>query len=113
VLASVLLDLTQTATLQASSEVAASMLGSLDDAEVLLSNQVECANFVVLKSPDVPSALVETAFISNPTEERKLRKAAFQEKIARALHHGVRSYFKTHAPPGSLLAALNHEDTIG
>ena len=77
-LASVLLDLSQSATMEASNQVADSILGSLKHAGKTHKNHVGRANFLVLKSPDVPSVLVETAFISNPTEEKKLTQKEFQ-----------------------------------
>src|SRR5690606_26361977 len=67
--------------------------------------EVQAANFLVLKAPDVPSVLVETAFISNPEEERKLRDPAHQQRIAQALMSGIRAYFVDHAPPSTLVAA--------
>jgi N-acetylmuramoyl-L-alanine amidase len=66
---------------------------------------VEHANFVVLRSPDVPSILVETAFISNPAEERKLRDPAHQRQLAAAVTGGVRNYFESTPPPGTWFAA--------
>ena len=66
---------------------------------------MEQAAFRVLKSPDVPSILVETAFISNPAEERKLRSSRHQQALAKAMLGGVRSYFRTNPPPGTRLAA--------
>ncbi|HET6907085.1 MAG TPA: LysM peptidoglycan-binding domain-containing protein, partial [Rhodanobacteraceae bacterium] len=67
---------------------------------------VERANFVVLRSPDVPSILVETAFITNPTEERKLRDPAHREQLASAILKGVRGYFEDTPPPGTWFAAV-------
>jgi N-acetylmuramoyl-L-alanine amidase len=66
---------------------------------------VEKANFVVLRSPDVPSILVETAFISNPKEERKLRDPAHQKRLAAAVMGGVKNYFESTPPPGTWFAA--------
>jgi len=71
--------------------------------------RVRHAGFVVLKSPDIPSMLVETAFISNVTDERKLRDAAYQQRVAEAIHAGVRSYFYDKPPPGTRLAVLAAE----
>lgn len=105
VLASVLLDLSQTATQEASHEMAAKVLGELGRHGVLHHRDVQRAGFVVLKSPDIPSILVETAFISNPDEERKLRDPVHQENVARALFRGIRNYFALRAPPGTRLAA--------
>nr|WP_238375980.1 N-acetylmuramoyl-L-alanine amidase [Ectothiorhodospira magna] len=104
VLASVLLDLTQNGTLEASKTLADAMIGELHRVGKVRSPRVERAGFAVLRSPDVPSVLVEAAFISNPAEERKLRTPAFQQSMAEALLNGLRAYFDGHAPPGTLLA---------
>jgi N-acetylmuramoyl-L-alanine amidase len=68
-------------------------------------NHVEHANFMVLKSPDVPSILIETAFISNPSEETKLKNPAWQRKTARAISDGIQNYFYMSPPPGTWIAA--------
>ncbi len=107
-LASVLLDLSQTATSSASQVIAAEVLSSLNDVGHVHKPQVQQAGFVVLKSPDIPSILVETAFISNPKEESKLRDPRFQQSLAEAIMSGARSYFARHAPPGSVLALREH-----
>ncbi|MGO3346399.1 MAG: N-acetylmuramoyl-L-alanine amidase [Marinomonas sp.] len=91
-LAKVLLDLSQSGTLQASTDFANTMIRHLAQTEKVLHKRVERAAFAVLKSPDIPSALVETAFISNPREEKKLRTKAFQNKIADVLHDGIKGY---------------------
>jgi N-acetylmuramoyl-L-alanine amidase len=106
-LSSVLLDLSQTATIQASTDLGKDMLSNLEEVVGLLSPRVERAGFAVLKSPDIPSALVETAFISNPREERKLRTPAFQHQVALAIHDGIHAYFRRNAPPGTMLSAIN------
>lgn len=93
-LASVLLDLSQTASLEASVEVANNVLSGLKRLGHVHKRQVESANFVVLKSPDIPSILVETAFISNPEEERRLRDADYQERLAQSMMSGIRTYFQ-------------------
>ncbi|QXP87987.1 N-acetylmuramoyl-L-alanine amidase family protein [Methylococcus capsulatus] len=98
VLASVLLDLTQNATLEASDRAAASILQALQKSHAIHQPGIQKAGFVVLKSPDVPSVLVETAFISNPEEELKLRSPAYQDQIAAALAEGIRSYLKRTRP---------------
>lgn len=92
-LASVLLDLSQTATLDASNRAAAKVLGELRKDFHLHHRDVQKAGFAVLKSPDVPSILVETAFISNPDEERNLRNSSHQDQVARAIFDGIRNYF--------------------
>ncbi|MGX2040696.1 N-acetylmuramoyl-L-alanine amidase [Methylocaldum sp. MU1018] len=97
-LASVLLDLSQTATLEASNRAASKVLGALKKDFHLHHRDVQKAGFVVLKSPDVPSMLVETAFISNPDEERNLRNPKHQEQVARAIFDGIRNYFAERRP---------------
>jgi N-acetylmuramoyl-L-alanine amidase len=99
-LASVLLDLSQTASLEASLEVAETVLSGLKRVGHTHKKQVESAAFVVLKSPDIPSILVETAFISNLAEERKLRSSGHQNKLALAMMSGIRNYFLRNPPMG-------------
>lgn len=115
-LASVLLDLSQTATSSASTDVASEVLDGLRDVGHLHKPQVQQAGFVVLKSPDVPSILVETAFISNPKEEGNLREPRFQQSLAEAIMSGVRSYFARHPLPASTIAlrehVINRGDTV-
>jgi len=103
-LASVLLDLSQTATIEASLDVGASVLKSLDNIGKLHKHKVQQAGFVVLKSPDIPSILVETAFISNPRDERRLRSATYQRKVAMGILAGIKAYFKRRPPVGTVLA---------
>lgn len=100
----VLLDLSQTATLEASFSVAGNMLGELQRLGKTHKKTVQQAGFVVLKSPDIPSLLVETAFISNPTEENRLRDARHQQRLAQAMISGIRDYFGKHPPPGTRVA---------
>ena len=100
-LASVLLDLSQTASLEASLEVANTVLAGLKRVGNVHKKHVESAAFVVLKSPDIPSILVETAFVSNPDEERKLNTPSHQDKIARAILSGISNYFQRNPLPGS------------
>ena len=103
-LASVLLDLSQTASLEASIDAAERVLEGLKKVGKLHKPGVESAAFAVLKSPDIPSLLVETAFISNPNEEKKLRDSAYQQKLAQAMTASVRRYFVANAPNGTFLA---------
>jgi N-acetylmuramoyl-L-alanine amidase len=103
-LASVLLDLSQSATMKASEDMAGQVLAGLKRLGKTHKNDVERANFVVLRSPDVPSMLVETAFISNPDEERRLNDPAHQTQLARAILDGVTGYFSRQPPPGTLYA---------
>ena len=111
-LASVLLDLSQTATLEASSQVAQRVLKGIKKVNKLHKRKVEKAGFKVLKAPDVPSILVETAFISNPGEERKLKSSRHQRAMASAIMEGVRGYFHKSPPPGTLLARRSQTHTI-
>ncbi|HQU14742.1 MAG: N-acetylmuramoyl-L-alanine amidase [Chromatiales bacterium 21-64-14] len=112
-LASVLLDLSQSATLEASMQAARDVLGQLEQVGRVHRRRVEQAGFMVLKSPDVPSMLVETAFISNPREERELRSPRYQMRIARAVLHGIRRYFVQRAPSGTRFANREHVITPG
>ncbi len=104
VLAGVLLDLSMTASINASVGVGDYVLRQLGGVTKLHKSGVEQAAFAVLKSPDIPSILVEAGFISNPGEERNLRSSAYQQKIARAVFDGIDSYFNHTPPPGTLLA---------
>jgi N-acetylmuramoyl-L-alanine amidase len=103
-LAEVLLDLAQTATVEASNEVAADVLREIKGIGRVHKGSVQHAGFVVLKSPDIPSLLVETAFISNPAEESRLRNGEHQQKVALAIMSGVSKYFAANPPPGTLFA---------
>ena len=107
-LASVLLDLSQSATIEDSLDVGSKVVKSLGGVAKLHKRTVQQAGFAVLKSPDIPSILVETAFISNPTEERNLRSSAYQQKLASAMMSGIRSYFISNPPPGTRIAAREH-----
>ena len=93
-----LLDLSQTATINDSLKVGRHVLTAIGDINTLHKEGVEQAGFAVLKAPDIPSILVETAFISNPEEERKLRDRRHQEKVARALLDGIKAYFAENPP---------------
>ncbi len=99
VLASVLMDLSQNASISSSIEVGDAILRPMARLGRLHRPSVQQAPFMVLKSPDVPSVLVETAYISNPTDERNLRSSAHQQKLAAAILDGIRSYFAAN-PPG-------------
>lgn len=104
-LASVLLDLSQTAAIESSFAAGNSILDQMRPLGKMHKRSVQQAGFAVLKSPDVPSLLIETAFISNPRDERRLRDARHQQKIARALLEGIKLYFYEHPPAGTLYAA--------
>lgn len=98
-LAKTLLDLSQTATNNDSMKLGKSVLGALSDINRLHKGQVEQAGFAVLKAPDIPSILVETAFISNPAEEKRLTDDDYQDKLADAILRGIRQYFSKNPPP--------------
>ena len=104
VLASVLLDLSQNAALSASLDVGGEVIRQLSRIGKVHRSKVQQAGFLVLKSPDVPSILVETAYISNPEEEKKLRSRSHQDKLANAILGGIRKYFYENPPPNTLIA---------
>ena len=93
-----------TSTLDTSLKLGGRVLSSMDNVAKLHKRNVEQAGFAVLKSPDIPSILVETGFISNPGEARKLATGSYQKKMARAIHRGIRDWFLTHPPAGTMLA---------
>ena len=103
-LASVLLDLSQSANISASMTAAQRVLGSLDAVGQVRKSQVQQAGFVVLKSPDIPSMLVETAYISNPQEELNLRNIRRQAALAEAVFDGLHTYFESFPPVGTRFA---------
>jgi len=98
VLAKTLLDLSQTATKQDSMKLAKAVLGEMGGINRLHKGEVEQAGFAVLKAPDIPSILVETAFISNPEEEQRLKDEAYQDKMADAILRGIKRYFAKNPP---------------
>ena len=104
-----LLDLAQGATREASMDCGAEVLAQLKRIGAVHKPSVEQANFAVLKSPDVPSMLIETAFISNLQEERKLVDPSFQQSLAVAIGDGLSSYLARRAPSGTLLAAQRQQ----
>ena len=107
ILAGVLVDLSMTASLSSSLQVGSEVLKSMGGVARLHKKHVEQAGFAVLKSPDVPSILVETGFISNPGEARKLSSSRYRRKMASAILKGVTDYFNRYPPADSLVAAKN------
>ncbi len=107
VLARTLLDLSQTATINDSLKLGKAVLGELGDVNHLHKASVEQAGFAVLKAPDIPSILVETAFISNPQEEQRLKDAAYQERMADAILQGIRNYLAKNPPLARARLAQN------
>ena len=104
ILAGVLADLSMTSTLDNSLKLGGNVLRNMDRIARLHKKGVGQAGFAVLKSPDIPSILVETGFISNPEESRLLATSAYQKKMARAIHAGIREWFLAHPPSGTLIA---------
>ena len=104
-LANVLLDLAQSGHMKASEDVAVEVLASLKHVGNTHKSEIERANFVVLRTADMPAMLVETAFISNPGEERRLGQASYRHCIAAAIRDGIIQFFSRQPPPGTLFAA--------
>jgi N-acetylmuramoyl-L-alanine amidase len=120
-LATVLLDMTQNATMEHSTLAAQKVLDNLKRLGDVHKSRVQKAGFVVLKAPDIPSMLVETAYISNPDEEKRLRDRGYQAHLAEAILGGIKDYLERFPPPGTMLAAkeasrrhvINRGDTLG
>ena len=104
-LASVLVDLQQTATLSASFELGGQVLRSLGRIGRKHKRRVEQAGFLVLKSPDIPSILIETGFLTNPSDAKRLSNPKHQDGVARAILDGILGYFDRNPPPGTTFAA--------
>lgn len=104
VLAEVLLDLSQNAALSASLEVGENVVRSLQGAVKVRKDSVQQGNLVVLTSPDMPSILIETGYITNPTEEKRLKSGSYQARLATAITSGIRNYFYTNPPPDTQIA---------
>lgn len=111
-LAGVLLDLSMTATLSSSLNVGQKVLGNMGRVTSLHKQRVEQAGFMVLKSPDIPSILVETGFISNNNEAAKLASSSHQQALARSIRTGVHQYFQQNPPPGTYIAWLRDTGKI-
>ena len=107
-----LVDLSMDAKREASITLGEAVLGSLSGVTRLHKNRVEQAGFAVLKSPDVPAVLIETGFLSNPQEARRLASRSFQHRLADAIAAGIQGYLLKHPPPDSLMATLAHEGML-
>ena len=103
-LKSVLINLSQSATIRSSLEIGQDVMQSVRPLARLHHNRVEQAAFVVLKSPDIPSLLIETGFLSNTVEEQKLRSNRYQAKLAYAIKSGICDYFASYPPRGTWLS---------
>jgi N-acetylmuramoyl-L-alanine amidase len=112
-LASVLLNLSQTASLSASMTAAERVLTELDQTFGVRKSRVQQAGLVVLKSPDIPSMLVETGYISNPGEEARLKSRKGQQRLADSIFTGLRGYFEVNPPPGTRLAHMRRSTLAG
>ncbi len=112
-LASFMLDLAQSASIEASLDAGDRVLRELGGLGPLHKSQVQQAGFVVLKSPDIPSFLVETAFISNPEEARKLRSDGYQTQLARAILRGIKGYFASYRPSTMIVEGQVHQVAPG
>lgn len=108
----VLLDLSLTGTIESSLDIGSEILSQIKSVNRVHKKQVQQAGFAVLKAPNIPSILIETAFISNPREEKNLRSASHQKKVAKAITRGVGKYFSRKAPPGTWLAESAVEHAI-
>jgi len=111
-LAMTLLDLSMTHKRNASVQLGNSILHQVGRVSKLHKKQVEEAAFVVLKAPDIPALLVETGFISNPQEARKLGNKSYQKRMAQAIFSGITGYFRTHPPRGTLLADVKDKQPV-
>ena len=115
----VLFDLSLTGTIRSSLDIGDEILRQIKQINRVHKKEVQQAGFAVLKAPNIPSVLLETAFISNPREEKKLKSAAHQQKVAKAVSKGVANYFARQAPPGTWLSAsagdykVRSGDTLG
>jgi len=112
-LASVLLDLSQNAAIGASFAIGEEILDEIGGLTKLRKRHVQQAPFLVLKSPDVPSVLIETAYISNPSDERNLGSRRYRNNLARAIFGGIRDYFYANPPPGTRVAELSRNGYRG
>lgn len=110
-LAHVLLDISQSAAIEASVDAGNRVLRSIGQLNELQRGEVQRAGFMVLKAPDIPSVLVETAFITNPGEERKLGTSAFQQKVADSVFDGVRGYFENYRPLRYVESGAGEQDS--
>lgn len=110
--AQVLMDISMTSKRATSIEFGEAVLASLGQATKLHKKRVELAGFAVLKAPDVPAILIETGFLSNPAEARRLATAGHQRRVAEAIAAGIRDYLLRHPPPDSLLASESHQGVV-
>ncbi len=108
----VLFDLSLTGTIESSLDIGSEILSQIKTVNRVHKKKVQQAGFAVLKAPNIPSVLFETAFISNPREEKNLRSSSHQQKVAKAITRGVNKYFARKAPPGTWLASSECEYAV-
>ena len=108
----VLFDLSLTGNIESSLDMGGEILKQIQSVNRVHKKKVQQAGFAVLKAPNIPSVLLETAFISNPKEEKNLKSSAHQQKVAKAITRGVNKYFARKAPPGTWLAASNGQYAV-
>lgn len=108
----VLFDLSLTGTIESSLDIGGEILSQIKSVNRVHKKHVQQAGFAVLKAPNIPSILIETAFLSNPREEKNLRSASHQLKVAKAITRGVNKYFARKAPPGTWLASSECDYTV-
>jgi len=108
----VLFDLSLTGTIESSLDIGGEIIRQIKTVNRVHKKKVQQAGFAVLKAPNIPSVLLETAFISNPREEKNLRSSSHQQKVAKAITRGVSKYFARKAPPGTWLAASEGEYSV-
>ena len=109
----VLFDLSLTGTIESSLDIGSEIINQIKTINRVHKKKVQQAGFAVLKAPNIPSVLLETAFISNPREEKNLRSSSHQKKIAKAITRGISKYFARKAPPGTWLASSQGEYFVG
>ena len=108
----VLFDLSLTGTIESSLDIGGEILNQIKTVNRVHKKKVQQAGFAVLKAPNIPSILIETAFISNPREEKNLRSKSHQIKVSKAITRGVSKYFARKAPPGTWLASHTEEHRV-
>jgi len=108
----VLFDLSLTGTIESSLDIGDEIINQIKTINKVHKKKVQQAGFAVLKAPNIPSVLLETAFISNPREEKSLRSSSYQKKVAKAVTRGVSRYFSRKAPPGTWLSEVADEYKI-
>ncbi|PCI08220.1 MAG: N-acetylmuramoyl-L-alanine amidase, partial [Gammaproteobacteria bacterium] len=102
-----------TGTIESSLDIGSEIINQIKTINRVHKKKVQQAGFAVLKAPNIPSVLLETAFISNPREEKNLRSSSHQKKIAKAITRGISKYFARKAPPGTWLASSQGEYFVG